>query len=183
MGFVPDDFEIKEAAVPWFEDASSELGIKGHATSRTIDDLKTEIRAAMSALGGGVTAFLIGHWDGKPMRYGYEIRFKYGQRAGRIHIVALPLKKETPGKKERTLKQALYTVRESLQAQFNAGIMMPGNAPFVGYLLDDKGRTLAEALAEAEGIPLLSPPLDASDDNDQQKDEGEVVEGEFREDK
>lgn len=178
--FIPDDFDLKAAEVPWFEDASAELGIKGHGTRKSIETLKTEVKAAMSSMGGGVSAFLNGRWPGKPLRYGYEIRFAYGSREGRIQIATLPMRHETPGKKEQALKQALYTVRDALEAQFNAGILMPGNAPLVGYLLDDHGRTMGEVLSGEMGVPLLSPPIIGGDDpggNDQ-----EPVDADFRED-
>lgn len=184
MGFVPDDVKADDVHVPWFEDASSELGVKGHRTNKTIDDLKIEIRAAMSALGGGVTSFRTGHWPGEDTRYGYEIRFKYGQREGRIQIAGFPMKRETDGKREQCLKQALFTVRDSLQAQLNARWLMPGNAPLVGFMLDDKGRTLAEALAEQSAIPLLAPPMEKEEPpkgKHGKQSDGEVVEGSFRE--
>lgn len=174
MSFIPDDFEVKESAVPWFEDATAELGIKGHYTKQGIDELKTAIKAAMSSLGGGVTSFMTGRFPTKPPRYGYQIRFNYGNRKGKIEIAALPLKKPTPGKQKQALKQALYTVREMLESQFNSSKLVPGSAPLVPFMIDDQGRTLAEALAESAAIPLLSPPLEA-DEN------GEVVEGEFEE--
>lgn len=173
-GFIPEDFDIKQSEVPWFENASSELGIKGHGTKKSVDTLKTEIKAAMSSLGGGVTAFLHGHWNGPPQRYGFEIRFNYGSHEGRMQIACLPMKHETPSRKEQCLKQALFTIRDVLESQFNAGIMMPGNMPLVGYMMDDKGRTMAEVLSE-QGVPLLSPPISEGTSDD-------VVEGEFRED-
>jgi hypothetical protein len=174
MTFIPDDFEIKETRIPWFEEASTQLGIKGHRTDKSLDQLKNEIKAAMSSLGGGVTTFQSGKFPTKPPRFGYQITFNYGDREGRIEIAALPMKKETEGKRKQALKQALYTVREMLVSQFNSSLLIPGSAPLVPYMIDDKGRTLAEALAKSASIPLLSPPLEADEDD-------EVVEGEFRE--
>ena len=172
MKFVPDDFEVKSSQVPWFEDASSELGIRGHRTHKTIETLKTEIKAAMSKLGGGVTSFLSGKFETIPPRYAYQINFNYGVREGKIEIAVLPIKKETATRREGALKQALYTVREMLESQFNSGVLIPGSAPLIPYMIDDQGRTLAEALSETDSIPLLSPPLE----------EGEnYVEGDFNE--
>lgn len=172
MKFIPDDFGIKASEIPWFEDASAELGIKGHETRKSAETLKTEIKATLSKLGGGVTTFLSGKFPTKPPRYGYQIRFHYGVREGKIEIAALPMKKETPSKRNKALKQALYTVREMLDSQFNSGLLIPGSAPLIPYMLDDQGRTLAEALSEKDSIPLLSPPLE-EDEN--------YIEGKFNE--
>ena len=178
--FIPDDMDVKEPTIPWFEEATQESGVKGHRTSKGIEELKTEIKSAMSKLGGGVTTFMSGTYNTDPKRYGYQVTFAYGNREGRIEVAALPMKKETEGKRKQCLKQALFTVRAMLEAQFNAGLLVPGSAPLVPYLLDDQGRTLAEALAASENIPLLSPPIheqerQASDDDD------EAIEGEFKE--
>ncbi len=175
MSFIPEDFKVKESTVPWFEDATQETGVKGHYTKKGIEELKTEIKAAMSALGGGVTSFLAGNFPTKSPRYGYQIMFNYGDREGRIEIAALPLKNETPGKKKKTLKQALYTIREMLQSQFNSSLLVPGSAPLIPFMIDDQGRTLAEVLAESAAIPLLSPPIDA--DEYDGEGEFEVVDG------
>ena len=171
--FIPDDIDVKAPEIPWFEDASSELGVKGHGTRKSIDELKTEIKSAMSKLGGGVTSFISGTYPTVPVRLGFLIEFKYGTREGKIEVAALPMKKDTPAKRRDALKQALYTVRESLEAQFNSRLNMPGNAPLVGWLLDDQGRTLSEVLAGDAGIPLLTPPLREGDED------LEVVEGEL----
>jgi len=175
--FIPDDMENKEPTIPWFEEVTSESGIKGHYTKKSIEELKTEIKAAMSRLGGGVKTFMSGTYETEPKRYGYLINFAYGSREGRIEIAALPMEKETEGKRKRALKQALFTAREMLEAQFNSGLLVPGSAPLIPYLLDDQGRTLSEAMAAAENIPLLSPPM-----SEQVKSGGgDVVDGEFTE--
>ncbi len=114
MTFIPDDMEKKEAIVPWFEDAKAELGIKGHSTSKSLTELEIEIKAALSRLGGGVTSFITGKFDTRPSRIGYEIRFNYGSREGKIEIAALPLKKWTATRETQSKKQARYSVREML---------------------------------------------------------------------
>lgn len=183
-GFVPDDFEMKDPDVPWFEDAKSSLGIKGHSTTKSIDQLKMEIKAAFSSLGAGVKSFRQGHFDkvgNEKFRYAYEIAFSYGDRDGRMVIAALPIRKETPSKKEQALKQVLFTVREMLESQFNSGMLVPGSAPLVQYMLDDHGRTLAEALSQQSNVPLLSPPIKGKQTPDMDGEDEDVVEGEFEE--
>ena len=170
MTFIPDDMDKKEATVPWFEDAKAELGIKGHSTSKSLDELQMEIKSAMSRLGGGVTSFVTGKFNTLPPRTGYEIRFNYGSREGKIEIAALPLKKYTTAKEMQSKKQALYTVREMLEAEFNSGMLVPGSAPLIPFLLDDQGHTLAEAMHLQAGIPLLSAPI---------KGVSEIIDGEI----
>lgn len=173
MTFIPDDMDKKEATIPWFEDAKAELGIKGHSTNKSITELKIEIKSAMSRLGGGVTSFITGKFDTIPARIGYEIRFNYGSREGKIEIAALPLKKWTSTKETQSKKQALFTVREMLEAEFNSGMLVPGSAPLIPFLLDDSGNTLAEALHLQAGIPLLSAPIEEASEIV----EGEIVDG------
>lgn len=172
MTFIPDDMDKKEAIIPWFEDAKAELGIKGHSTSKSLSELEMEIKAAMARLGGGVTSFITGKFDTLPPRIGFEIRFNYGSREGKIEIAALPIKKWTNTRETQSKKQALYTVREMLEAEFNSGMLVPGSAPLVPFLLDDSGRTLSEVMHEQAGIPLLSAPIKESVDS-------EIVEGEL----
>lgn len=182
MAFIPDDMDKKDVTIPWFEDAKAELGIKGHSTSKSLSELEMEIKAAMARLGGGVTSFITGKFDTLPPRIGYEIRFNYGSREGKIEIAALPIKKWTATRERQSKKQALYTVRDMLEAEFNSGMLIPGSAPLVPYLLDDGGRTLSEIMHEQAGVPLLSAPLKESEAGEVvEDDDDEVITGEFTE--
>jgi len=162
--FVPDDQE--NVSVPYFEDASSMIGVIGHSTQRTERELQVEIERAMGYLGAGVSFFQSGKFGD---RYGYRIEFVWRGAKGRIDVAALPLRKETRSKIDRCKRQALYSVMHKLQGQFNSQLNMPGDVPLVPYMLDIQGRTLIEAMRERDELPALPKPED------------DVIEGEFRE--
>lgn len=157
MNFVPDEKKLaSEIDVPYFEDATTARhGVHGQSTSKTLDVLQAEIRSAIGLLGGSVQAFVPGTFVGKRKRYGYELHFELSGQEGRIRIAALPLKSETETKKRQALKQALYTVREQLVAQYNMLLLSPGGNPLLPYLLID-GKTVAEVYEERFAVPMLS---------------------------
>lgn len=156
MNFIPESVS-QELEVPWFEEATTaQHGVRGHNTGKGIDELQGEIRAVIGRLGGSVRLFVAGTFPGQRKRYGYEVRFEIAGHEGRILIAALPLKKETPAKKTATLKQALYTVREHLQAQYNLLLLSPGSNPLLPYLLADGQRTVAELYRERYEVPMLA---------------------------
>ncbi len=165
MEFIPDDHE--DLRVPYFEDASSLLGVIGHATQRSEQELRVEIELAMGHLGAAVSFFQPGKFGD---RYGYRIEFMWRGARGRIDVAALPLKKESPSKIKRCKCQALFSVMHKLQGQFNSQLNMPGDVPLVPYMLDSKGRTLIEAMREKGQLPALPKP-----------DDEETVEGDWRE--
>lgn len=164
MEFIPDDHD--NLKVPYFEDASSLLGVIGHSTQRSEQELRVEIERAMGHLGAAVLLFQAGKFGN---RYGYRIEFRWGGARGRIDVAALPLRKETPGKIKRCKLQALFSVMHKLQGQFNSQLNMPGDVPLVPYMLDASGRTLIEAMREEGQLPALPKP------------DEEAVEGEWRE--
>lgn len=167
MDFVPDERD-DGLNVPYFEDASSMLGVIGHSTQRSERELQVEIERAMGHLGAGVSFFQSGRFGD---RYGYRIEFMWRGAKGRIDVAALPLKKETPSKIDKAKRQALFSVMHKLQGQFNSQLNMPGDVPLVPYMLDTQGRTLIEAMRERNELPALT---DSESDPD-------IVDGEFRE--
>ena len=166
MEFIPDDHD--DLRVPYFEDASSLLGVIGHSTQRSEQELRVEIERAMGHLGASILLFQAGKFGD---RYGYRIEFRWRGGRGRIDVAALPLKKDTPGKRKRCKRQALFTVMRKLEGQYNSQLNMPGDVPLVPYMLDASGRTLIEAMRERNELPALT---DSESDPD-------VVEGDFRE--
>lgn len=166
MDFIPDEHD--DLRVPYFEDASSLLGVIGHSTQRSEQELRVEIERAMGHLGASVLFFQAGKFGD---RYGYRIEFRWRGAKGRIDVAALPLKKDTPSKMKKCKRQALFSVMHKLQGQFNSQLNMPGDVPLVPYMLDASGRTLIEAMREEGQLPALTD--SESDPN--------VVDGEFRE--
>lgn len=156
MDFIPDS-QRHELEVPWFEEATTaQHGVRGHNTSKSIEQLQGEIRAVIGLLGGSVRAFVPGTFPGARKRYGFEVRFEIAGHEGRILIAALPIKSETATRKQQALKQALYTVREHLEAHYNLLLLSPGGNPLLPYLLADGRRTVAELYRERYEVPMLS---------------------------
>lgn len=153
--FIPDMPKAQELRVPFFEDITAQ-DIPGCKTGKPVAKLQDEIIHLLARMGGGMVTFISGKVEGKPVRYGYQIHFYYGAAKGRIDCVALPLRSETPNKKDRALAQALYLVRNSLEAQLFAKFYQPGYEPIVPYLIDDKGVTVMQALVERGMLPMLA---------------------------
>jgi hypothetical protein len=167
--FIPDKLVMSGPRVPYFEDSSSDNGVAGHSTRKSILDLQNEIRQAIGRLGGGVQDFIPGQFDTVPIRYGYSVTFMLGDMPGRIDVAGLPIKYQHTGKKkEAALKQALYMLRDMLEAQYYGMLVMPDSQPLVPYLLGTDGRTVTEALADTGDLPMVSrrPQVDAGRNGD-----------------
>lgn len=157
MQFIPEE-SSQDLEIPYFEDATTEEhGVRGHSTGRSIEQLKADIRAAVGRLGGSVLAVTAGHFQVEPLRYGYVIDFDFKNHPGRLIVAALPIKKETATKKKNALRQALYTVHSTLEAQYNLLLLSPGSNPLLPYLLVEGGKqTVAELYNERFEVPMLS---------------------------
>lgn len=166
MQFIPDAVHQPILDVPFFEDSSQKAGIAGHGTRKSIEQLKSEVRDAFARLGAGVIAFRQGTFYAEHDRYGYRILFVLGSARGRVDVLALPIRNETPRRKEDALKQVLYNVRDTLQSEYLMLLHAPGSHPLVPHLLGPGGRTVAEYMMERGELPALT--------------DDEVVEGEFR---
>lgn len=167
MEFQPDESD-EALEVPYFEDAKARDGIRGHRTRKSLRDLKDEIRKAIARLGGGVTRIQRGSFMTDPPRDGYLVHFNLDAHAGRLPVATLPIENETKRRKKQARKQALYTVREVLEAQYNLKILAPGSNPLLPYLLGAGDKTVAELYEEHYRIPPLSQkaPLEAEIDTE-----------------
>lgn len=154
--FIPDQ-PAANVEVPYFEDATTELGIKGHTTTKTILALKAQITASMGRLEAGVISMESGKFETNPERIGYQIIFSYYGGEGRMAVAALPLKnKPTEKKKMQSLKQALFSVNAALEAQYLMTLLSPGSAPLMQYMLvPGTDKTFVEVLQEQERLPAL----------------------------
>lgn len=156
MEFEPDG-ELETIDVPSFEEARSSKGIRGHRSEKKIKVLKDEVRKAIARLGGGVERFIKGKFHGESVRDGYIVRFNLKGHPGEIKVAALPIeKKRTDYKRDKALKQALFTVRDIFEAQYNLKLLSPGSNPLLPYLLADGGETVAELYESNYRIPRLS---------------------------
>lgn len=161
--FIPEDEtaedEYQDVEVPFFEDASKRKhGIKGKGTTKNLGRLKDEISNAISELGGSVKRIVRGKFEGKEVRHGFLVEFTLKGATGRMPVAGLPIKNEkTERKKKQCLKQALYTVRESLEAQYNMKVLTVDSEPLLQYLLiegqDGTEGTLAEQFKSGDALP------------------------------
>lgn len=155
MDFVPEDGGEPTDDVPYFEDSHSDLGIEGHGTRSSVEELKAEIREAMAKMGGTVERIIPGKFSGENTRHGFVIEFNYKGAPGKVKVASLPIKKkETSKKVKQAKKQALYNIRNAFQAQYNLQLMSPGANPLLPYILaDGTDRTASEVFEEQHGIP------------------------------
>lgn len=150
--------------VPFFEDAKSENAV-GHSTSKTPEKLQGEVIGLLSQLGGAAVRFEPVKFTGWSPRYGYIVRFVLISANDtaipcKIPIAGLPMRAETPVRKQAVLAQVLFAFRDSLQSELNALRYRPGYSPLAVHMLDARtGKTVMETIAEqsalASGAPLL----------------------------
>lgn len=171
--FIPDD-PGEDRIIPYFEDASGEIGVVGHSTTKDVHELEGEIRKAMALLGGTVTGIQSGHFPwpkaDRKRRYAFRVYFNYQGVAGRMDVAALPIRKETEARARQAKRHALYSVVNRLEALFNSQLVMPGDFPLMPHLLNREGKTLLEWIQDEDVIPRLTAPSD---------DDSDAIEGEF----
>ncbi len=154
MRFIPDKLEQPVLNIPYFEDQTGEK-IPGRATEKPVAKLQDEVRELLLKMGAYGVTFTPGTFEDKPLRYGYEMAFKLEGHPGRMKIAALPIRNETAQRKDRALAQALYLVRNWLEAEIYSQVYRPGSIPLVPYLIGDDGKTVTETLIAAGTLPML----------------------------
>lgn len=179
--FIPD--QPREAkVVPWFEDATREEGFQGYSTQKSISTLKSEIVMAVSRLGGQVIGFQQGKFrtdnrDRMGYRVTYNIESADGKLIpGRIDIAALPVKplpSSSYGSRcDKSLRMALYMLRDAFDGLWYLQILSPGYAPLMPFMLAKDGKTITELWSESSAMGNLLPPGDT-----------DFIDGEFQEGK
>jgi len=179
MNFIPDMQDVKQ--VPFFDDVTSEGGWGGHTTKRSISALKSEITASIGRLGGFVVQFQSGKFlvEGQE-RDGFKIRYviESGSNSlpGEMDIAALPVKRDTrlrrslETRKQKSIKMALYMVRQALDGLWFLQQLWPGYAGLMpGMIEASSGKTVTQLWSESSAMNNLLPPGDS------------VFEGEFEE--
>lgn len=159
VSFIPNKIDTQKVdQVPFFEE-SQEARVAGYATKKSIDKLQKEITELLARLNAFGVTFVPGKYpSGKYQRFGFQINFVVGTTRGRIDCAALPIRSETAHKKDRAQAQALFLVRNELEAAIMAVMYKPGSAPLVPYMLNSKGQTFTEWLAEGGEMPMLTAP-------------------------
>lgn len=162
--FTPENHQ-QEIAVPYFEDATAAFAPYYSANQRArsrgtdqgkVERLQSEIAVEMSKLGGLVIGIIPGMYgSGKARRHGYEIRFIYGGAQGIMRVAGLPIRSETPVRKQAVLVQALSIGRDWLKAAVTQKVFGPGSDVLIPFLLADGQRTIAEVIHESGKLPLL----------------------------
>ena len=160
--------EPKAAIVPYYEDAKEKDGWQGQATTKTVNKLQDEISQAINRLGGIVSGFQRGTFQiEKQTREGFQIHYHLkapnGQLVpGRLDVAALPVRDGwNVTKKDKSLRMALYMVREGLQGMWLMQQLSPGYAALMPFMLADENKTVSQMWADTPVINNLLPPGDA----------------------
>lgn len=157
MNFQPD--QPKEIKVPYFEDALAKDGWQGQATRKTINKLQNEIQGSIQRLGGFVIVFQSGTFG---ERAGFRVHIGIANEGanmpGYIDIAALPSKVDTEKSREKSLKMALYMLREALDGQWLLQQLSPGLAPLMPFMMADGQRNITQAWSETAVMAALLPP-------------------------
>lgn len=156
VNFVPDKTDVVAQHVPFFED-QKDAKIPGRGTSKTPEELQTEIRNLMTKMGAYNVIFIPGRINEKPLRYGYQITFMLANNPGRFEVAALPMRSEIPSRKIAALAQALYLVRNWIESEVFSQIYRPGNVPLLPYLVGPGDKTVTEVFISS-GMMFLPVP-------------------------
>lgn len=158
--FIPDHTALdSEKKVPFFEDSAA-AGVAGRGTEKTVTRLLAEVNGWIVKLGGFQPMVAPGKFPHitdaghKINRYGLQFTFIVNGTKARIDCAALPIRKETEIKKDRALAQALYLLRDKLQADYYNWIYSPGAIPLLPYLLGPSGKTVTESIRESGVLGL-----------------------------
>lgn len=174
MEFIPE-MPTEAQDVPYFGDVTSEGGWQGHSTTKSVATLKSEVIVALSRLGGLVTGFQRGRFQvGEHAREGFRIHYAIEKSdgvmfPGRLDVAALPVKETKRGgpqrqRAEKSLKMALYMLRNALDGAWFLQQLSPGYSPLMPWLLDaGSDKTVSQLWAEAVPIGRLLPPADFVD--------------------
>jgi hypothetical protein len=157
MRFIPHekDTHLTEIDIPYFEDVRTDTA-PGYATEKSLNSLKDECVTNLAKLGAGDIRFTSGIFPGDRNRHGFFITFRLYGTSARITIAGFPLRKETPKKIERVLKQSLFVFRNWLEGEVQMRIYHPEYLPLTQYLTSGDGQpTVMEALRQSGNLPLL----------------------------
>lgn len=177
------DFKPSEDAatsVPFFDDVTAAQGWEGHTTSKTIEQLQSEISANMSRLGCMVTGIISGSYGD---RQGFQIHFAIrlpqgGLAPSRFDIACLPInpKKRVRQRYNRpvhgdpriegTRKMGLYMVNKALKGMWFLSVLAPGFVPFMSLMLDRKNQTLGSVWIQSGKLAALMPPKEKFEEED-----------------
>lgn len=168
MNFIPEQPK-KIQDVPYYEDAHEDDGWKGQATTKSIERLKGEVTQSITRLGGIVSGFQMGTFQIEKLeRQGFQIHYSLSDAngrfiPGRLDIAALPVNdKWSTTKKDKSLRMALFMLRDALNGMWLFQQLSPGYAPLMPFMIgSDDGKTISQLWAESSTMKNLLPPGDA----------------------
>jgi len=168
MGFTFQPEEKKAQKVPFYEEASREEGWQGYSTTKSIKTLQAEIGDAVGRLGGIVSGFQRGTFQiDAQTREGFQVHYSIqnpgGQLVpGRMDVAALPVKnKWDAAKKEKSLRMALYMLRNALDGMWFMQQLSPGYAALMPWMIGVDGKTITQLWSESSTMNRLLPPSDS----------------------
>lgn len=157
---IDNDALKHEIEVPFFEDATGETA-PNYSTKRSVAEAQSELSRWVAQHGGIVVGLTPVKFNAtiknkNVIRYGYIVDFIFGGGArGRMHVAALPMRTETPDKKNRVLAMALLNRAEFFKSAFATRIHDPYSNPLFQYLLVDGERTVSQVIVEQKQFALL----------------------------
>lgn len=161
--FIPQ--QTKAESVPYFEDVSRDEGWQGYSTTKSLKKLQSEIGDAIGRLGGIVSAFQRGSFTiDDRTREGFRVHYSIQNPnmrivAGRIDIAALPVRnKRDEAKKDKSLRMALYMLRNALDGMWFMQQLSPGYAALMPWMLADGDHTVSQLWSESPIMSNLLPP-------------------------
>jgi hypothetical protein len=168
------DFEIdsdvlEEIKVPFLEDATGE-NAPNSRTTRSVTAAQSELSRWLGKHGGIVVGMIPVKFNNTiagndVIRYGFIVDFIFaGGARGRMHIAAIPMRKETIEKKNRVLAMALVNRAEFFKTAFATGIHDPYSNPLMQYLLVDENHTVAQMIVEKQKLTLLGSGVQSPND-------------------
>lgn len=166
FSFQPE--EPKAVKVPYYEDAKEKDGWQGQATTKSVKKLQDEIAQAVNRLGGIVSNFQRGTFQvDDQKREGFQIHYHLTAPngslvPGRLDVAALPVRdKWNEVKKDKSLRMALYMVREGLEGMWLMQQLSPGYAALMPFMLTDQNKTVSQLWSETPVMNNLLPPGDS----------------------
>lgn len=161
--FIPET--QKAAKVPYFEDVSRDEGWQGYSTTKNSKKLQSEIGDAIGRLGGIVSVFQRGAFviDGLT-REGFRVHYSIQNPnmrlvSGRIDVAALPVRnKRDEIKKDKSLRMALFMLRNALDGMWFMQQLSPGYAALMPWMLADGDKTVSQLWSESPIMSNLLPP-------------------------
>ncbi len=153
--FTPNDDPLKTSAVPFFEDARTDIA-PYYASEKTLNRAKKDVVTNLGLLGAMLIDFREGTFEieGKS-RKGYEVVFNWTGNVGVMRVAGLPMRNPTIAKEERVKVQTLLVLADWLKSSVTQKTFSPGAAPLLPFLLVDGKQTLIEALSGGKRLPLL----------------------------